>query len=464
MGSKYHFDLLVIGSGPAGQRAAIQAAKLGKRAVIIERNKYVGGVALHTGTIPSKTLRETILYLTGWDQRSFYGHDYRLKSEITVEDLRHRLDFTIEHEMEVIHDQLTRNNIDVIYGTASFIDPHTINIIQQKGNTSTLTAENILIATGTRPRRPENIDFDDLTITDADGLLTATALPASITIIGAGVIGVEYAAMLNALEINVTLISEKEEILPFVDREILNEFLDHQKGHGMNICTGKKIHSITRQQPGGPITILADGRQYQSEILVYAAGRIGCTTSLKLESAGLSANERHLIQVDEHLRTEVPHIFAAGDVIGFPSLASTSMEQGRIVALNAFGQETECDMTSIPYGIYSVPEISMIGKTEAELQAENVSYFVGRASFKETARGQILGLQSGMLKLLVSTDNKKILGVHIMGYGATEIIHIGQTAMKLGGDLDFMINNIFNYPTLAGAYKIAALDAWNNLD
>ncbi len=463
MKQQQKFDLIVIGSGPAGQRAAIQAAKLGKRAVIIERNNVIGGVALHTGTIPSKTLREAILYLTGWGQRGFYGNDYRLKSEITVKDLRQRLDITIQHELETIRKQLARNSIEVIHGTASFVDPHTIKIDKEDGSSLSLSADYFLIATGTRPRRPDNIDFDDTSITDADGLLNATGLPESVTIIGAGVIGVEYATMLNALEIEVTLINESANILPFVDREILTEFLKHQKDHGMNFYSGIKIQSILKTNTGTVITTLENGEKYESEVLIFTAGRTGCTSSLKLENAGLNANKRHLIKVNENYQTDVPHIFAAGDVIGFPSLASTSMEQGRTVALNAFGYEKDCDMVNIPYGIFSVPEISMIGKTETELQKENISYVTGKARFQETARGQILGLQSGMLKILVSATDRQLLGVHIMGYNATELIHIGQSVIKLEGKLDYFLNNIFNYPTLAGAYKIAALDAWNYL-
>jgi NAD(P) transhydrogenase len=463
MEQQFKYDLLVIGSGPAGQRAAIQAAKLGKRAAIIEKNVLVGGVALHTGTIPSKTLRETILYLTGWDQRSFYGHDYRLKTEITVEDLRHRLEITIKHEMKVIHDQLARNNIEVFHGTASFANSHTVDVRQESGKSISLTADYFLIATGTKPRRPDEIDFDDHLIVDADGLLTATKIPKSITIIGAGVIGIEYAAMLNALEIDIILINVKPDILPFVDREIMNEFLQHQQSHGMTICTGKKIESIKKSQAGDIVTTLSDDTIYRSEALVYTAGRTGCLSSLKLENAGLGANEKNLISVDKNFRTSVDHIFAAGDVIGFPSLASTSMTQGRLVALNAFGNEAACDMEIIPYGIYSVPEISMIGKTESECRDENISYVVGRAHFEETARGQILGLKSGILKLLINIKNRKLLGVHIMGYGATELIHIGQAVIKLDGTFDYFIDNIFNYPTLAGAYRIAALDAWNHI-
>lgn len=457
------FDLLIIGSGPAGQRAAIQAAKLGKRTAIIEKNKVVGGVALHTGTIPSKTLRETILYLTGWDQRSFYGHDYRLKQDISVEDLRQRLEITIQHEMDIIHDQLKRNNVEVIHGTASFLNANSINIEQDNGKTSSLTAHNFLIATGTQPRRPSDVPFDNSAILDADDLLSASTLPASITIIGAGVIGIEYATMLSALDINVTLINENPQILPFVDREIIDDFLEYQSGYGMSIITGKKILSINKAVSGSVTTKLEDGSEHESEGLLFTAGRSGCTSSLNLENAGLSANKKGLISVDSNYKTSVPHIYAAGDVIGFPSLASTSAEQGRLVALIAFGHTANCNMTIIPFGIYSVPEISMIGKTETDCKNENISFIVGRAKFEETARGQILGLKSGMLKLIINTANSKLLGVHIVGYGATELIHIGQSVMMLDGKLDYFLNNVFNYPTISGAYKVAALDAWNRL-
>ena len=456
------FDFIIIGSGPAGQRAAVQAAKLGKRVCLIERQQNIGGVTVHSGTIPSKTLREAILYLTGWRQREFYGHDYRLKSRVTAEDLLQRLSVTIRHEIEVINDQLNRNGITIVYGTASFEDTKTLRIENDAGKQSKYRSKKILIATGTRPRRPADIPFDDQTVFDSDGLLHLRKIPKSITVVGAGVIGVEYASMFKALDMEVTLINERPTILGFIDQEIMSEFLHILRDNGMDLRTGEKITSVDRKT-GSVVTTLEGGRKIESEALLFTAGRKGCTSSLKLENAGLTANDRHHLQVDEYFRTSVHHIYAAGDVIGFPSLASTSMEQGRRVACHAFGQPLDQTNHLFPYGIYSVPEISVIGKTEQELIENHIPYETGISRFRETARGQILGLREGLLKMLVGIEDRRILGVHIVGEGATELIHIGQTAMILGGKLDYFVDNVFNYPTLAENYKVAALDAWNRL-
>ncbi len=458
-----HIDFLVIGSGPAGQRASIQAAKLGKRVALIERRPLVGGVALHTGTIPSKALREAILYLTGWGQRGYYGRDHRLKSDITAADLRQRLDVPIRHEVELIREQLRRNGVELIKGTASFTGSHTVRIQPQDGDPLELEAEKILIATGTRPRRPDHIPFDDETVIDADGILQLNGLPRTLTVIGAGVIGIEYATMFNTLDIEVTVVNESPTMLGFTDHEILDEFMHYQRDNGMVFRLGEKVAEVVRNTTGKVVTRLANGRQILADVLLFAAGRTGCTASLNLEKAGLTADGRGNLKVDEHFRTAVPHIYAAGDVIGFPSLASTSMEQGRLVALHAFGEPTYQGMSHIPYGIYAVPEISMVGKTEQDLVKEGIAYETGLARFRETARGQILGLREGLLKILVGLEDRRILGVHIVGGGATELVHIGQTAMMLGGTLDYFVNSVFNYPTLAEAYKIAALDAWNRL-
>ncbi len=457
------FDLVVIGSGPAGQRAAIQAAKLGKSAAIIERNHLVGGVALHTGTIPSKTLREAILYLTGWRQRGYYGRDYRLKPDITAEDLKQRLDTCIRHEVELIHDQLARNGVKVFYGTASFTDPHTLALESPGSEITQLHAEKILIATGTRPRRPDDIPFDDKAIVDADSILNLEEIPKSLTVIGGGVIGIEYATIFNTLDIQVTLVHEHNSLLPFIDQEIMEEFIHYQRDNNMLFRLGSKVSSIKKNDQGKVMVTLADGKHVCSEMLIFAAGRTGCTAALKLENAGLEADNRHLIKVDAHYRTAMDHIYAAGDVIGFPSLASTSMEQGRLAALHAFEQPLGQTMSNLPYGIYAVPEISIVGKTEQELMQEQIPYEVGVARLRETARGQILGVREGLLKLLINIEDRTLLGVHIVGHGATELIHIGQTAMALGGKLNYFVNSVFNYPTLAEAYKVAALDAWNRL-
>ncbi len=455
-------DFLVIGSGPAGQHAAIQAAKLGKKTVLVERNKLVGGVAVHTGTIPSKTLREAILYLTGWRQRGFYGRDYRVKRSIGIDDLAQRLDVTIRHEIEVIDDQLHRNGVRVIHGTASFADPHTVRVEYGK-HTELVRAEKILLATGTRPRRPEDIPFDDDTIIDSDGLLRLNRIPHSAIVFGAGVIGVEYASMFHALDVEITLVNEHEKILPFIDREIRDEFIHHLRDHGMRFHLGDKLESVRRDRDGLVIASFASGRTLTAEVFLFTAGRVGCTSALQLDKAGLSANEQHRLEVNGNFQTTVPHIYAAGDLIGFPSLASTSMEQGRLAARCAFDMPTNAPPEHFPYGIYSVPEISMIGRTEEELLRDGIRYEVGVARLRETARGQIVGLREGILKLLIGLEDHRILGVHIVGEGATELIHIGQAVMALNGRLEYFVENAFNYPTLAEAYKIAALDAWNRI-
>lgn len=459
----HHFDFLIIGSGPAGQRAAIQAAKLGKSVAVIDARPQVGGVSIHTGTIPSKTLREAILYLSGWRQRGFYGRDYRLKEEVTIGDLMQRLEITIRHEVDVIIDQLRRNGVRVITGTASFIDPHRLLVESTDGTSAEYQANAILISTGTRPRRPQDVSFDDKVIVDSDSLLNLEKIPRSLTVIGAGVIGIEYASMFNALDVKVTLVNEQPTLLNFLDRDISGEFLQQMRSGGMELLPGEPIQSVKRDKDGMAVTILASGKQLRSEAILYAAGRIGCISALKLENAGLSADDRHNLKVNKHYQTAVPHIYAAGDVIGFPSLASTSMEQGRHVALHAFGKGDYTSPTLFPYGIYTVPEISMIGKTEQELIADNIPYETGLARFRENARGLIQGLDTGLLKILFAKKDHHLLGVHIVGEGATELIHIGQTVMLLGGTLDYFIENVFNYPTLAQAYKVAALDAWNRL-
>ncbi len=455
------YDFVVIGSGPAGQRAAIQAAKLGKRVAIVERKHWLGGVALHTGTIPSKTLREAILYLTGWRQRSFYGQEFRPKEEVTAQDLQRRLHITIHHETRLLQDQFARNKVELVYGTAAFTGPHSLAVDDGRGKTMPLQAERILIATGTRPRRPDNIPFDDVRIMDADSVLTTRDIPQTLSIIGAGVIGVEYATMFHSMGTSVTLVNEHAPLLPFVDEDIRKEFIRYQTKNGMQLLLGEKIERVENNDR---VHIhLADGREIRTEAMIFAAGRQGCTTALKLENAGLQADQRHNLKVNEHFQTAVPHIYAAGDVIGFPALASTSMEQGRQVALHAFADGGDNKLEHLPIGIYAVPEISMIGQTESQLQEQSLDYVTGIAHLKETARGQILGLQEGLLKLLVAVDDQRILGVHIVGEGATELIHIGQAAMALNGKLSYFVNTVFNYPTLAEAYKVAALDAWNRL-
>ena len=457
------YDFLVIGSGPAGQKAAVQAAKLGKKVAIIERKTAIGGVSVHTGTIPSKTLRQAVLYLTGWDQRGLYGQGYRLKKNLTIEDLMQRVHITLQHEVEVMLHQLARNGVSIIEGTASFVDANRLRVESAHGDTQEVYGEKILIATGTRPIRPPDITFDNETIIDSDGILNLKRIPRSMTIIGAGVIGAEYASIFNTLDIKVTLVDGRPTLLDFLDRELVDEFLHHLRDNGTIIRLGEKVARVEHDHNGQVITHLESGKSLRSDIVMFAAGRIGCTYSLELENAGLEYDDRRRLKVNQNFQTKIPHIYAAGDVIGFPSLASTSMEQGRLAACHAFNHSANSQPEHFPFGVYAVPEMSMVGMTEQELTADKIPYEAGIARLRETARGQIMGLSEGILKILFSLENRRVLGVHILGEGATELIHIGQATLVLGGTLDYFIENVFNYPTLAEAYKVAALDAWNRI-
>lgn len=458
----HQYDLLVIGSGPGGKRAAIQAAKLGKKVAIIEGQRVVGGVTVHTGTIPSKTLREAVLYLTGWTQRGLYGHSYRLKQHLTVDDLMQRLEITIRNEVTVIESQLARNGVGTIKGWASFVDPHTIEVTPPEGDTLRYTADRIVIAVGTRPSRPASVPFDDATIIDSDGILKIRKIPRNLTIVGAGVIGVEYASIFSAMDVHVTLIDGRPNMLEFLDREIVDTLTHGLRNRGVTLRLGEQVKEINKSAEGIEIK-LESGKQIRSDLVMYAAGRTGSVEGLKLENAGLEADNRGRIKVDKNFATTVPHIYAVGDVIGFPSLASTSMEQGRVAACHAFNKAAPSVPEHFPFGIYSIPEISMVGATEHELTAANIPYEVGIARFRETARGQILRLEEGLLKLLFSLEDRKLLGVHIIGEAGTELVHIGQAVLSLGGTLEYFVNTVFNYPTLAETYKIAALDAYNKM-
>ncbi len=458
-----HYDLLVIGSGPSGQRAAVQAAKLGKRVGIVERKVDIGGVSVHTGTIPSKTMRETVLNLTGWRERGFYGRSYRVKQHIEANDLHQRLQITLNHEVEVMQHQLLRNGVDVIGGMGEFVDDHRLRVVDQEGTATEYTADYFVISVGTRPHRPENIPFDGEQVMDSDDILRVKRLPRSMAIVGGGVIGIEYATIFSALDIAITVIEARDQLLPFVDTEIMQEFQHHMRQRGMIVRTDEQVSEVTKRDDGKISVQLASGRRVCVDAVLFCAGRQGATDTLALENAGLAADKRGRLEVNEHFQTEVPHIYAVGDVIGFPALASTSMEQGRRAARHALTDEVPREMTNFPLGIYAVPEISMVGRTEAELKQAGVPYESGVAHFRETARGQILGLQEGMLKMLFHLEDHSLLGVHIEGEGATELVHIGQAVMELNGKLDYFIESVFNYPTLAEAYKVAALDAWNRL-
>jgi NAD(P) transhydrogenase len=455
----FDYELLAIGSGPAGQKAAIQAAKLGRRVAVVERAQ-VGGVCVTWGTIPSKTLRESIVYLTGLSQRATYGRSYRVKEEITIEDLRVRTQQVIDREVDVVRSQLQRNHVKLLDGTASFVDPHTIAIAGR--DEQRVTAENVVIAVGTRPARPASVEFDEKTILDSDGLLLLDRIPASVVVVGAGVIGIEYASMFAALGAKVTVVEKRSRLLDFCDAEIVEGLQYHLRDLGVVFRFGDEVTAVDRHEQGA-LTHLASGKRVVADVVLYAAGRQGNTEDLQLANAGLEADARGRIAVGPDYRTAVEHIFAAGDVIGWPSLAATSMEQGRLAAAHAFGDTSTIMSELLPIGIYTIPEISYVGRNEEELTGDAVGYEVGISRYRELARGQIIGDTYGLLKLLVSTDDRRILGVHVLGTNATEVVHIGQAVMGHSGTIDYLVDAVFNYPTLAESYKVAALDARNKL-
>jgi NAD(P) transhydrogenase len=458
------FDLLVIGSGPAGRRAAVQGAKLGKSVMVVENRLRLGGVSVHTGTIPSKTLRETVLNLSGWRERGFYGLSYRVKKDIEGKDLGARLRMTLNHEIEVLEHQFARNGVRTFGGMAKFLDANRVCVTAPDGDETVFGFSHAVIAVGTTPYRPANIPFNDRSVVDSDSLVSEPRVPRSLTVVGAGVIGIEYATIFSALDVPVTIIEPKDTILDFIDREIIEEFTHELRQRGMTIRLGAKVETVELDDQGWAVSTLADGRRIRTDMLLYAAGRSGATAGLGLENCGIVPADRGRLKVDPvTFQTNVRNIYAAGDVIGFPSLASTSMEQGRIAALHACGAPMPPAPEFFPYGIYAVPEISTVGLTEQQVRAQGIPYENGVARFRETSRGHIMGLQSGMMKMIFSLDSRKLLGVHIVGEGATELIHIGQAVLNLGGTLDYFVENAFNYPTLAEAYKIAALDAWNRM-
>jgi len=457
-----HYDLLVIGTGPSGQKAAVQAAKLGKKVGIIERKEVVGGVSTNTGTIPSKALREAVLYLAGFRQRTLYGAEYRLKKTITIEDLAFRANHVIKNEIEIVQNQMARNGIDLIYGEASFIDPHRINI-ERAGTTTEHRAHVIVIAVGTEPARPAEIPFDEDTIIDTDGLLTLKHLPTSMVIVGGGVIGTEYASILAMIGVPVILIDKRPRLLEFIDAEIIAALQKQMAAIGVTIYHEEEVVAIQKNTDGQVTVSLTHNQPITTSTLMYAIGRVGATKKLNMEAVGISPDARGRLVVNDHFQTAVPHIYAVGDVIGFPALASTSMQQGRHASCHAFGHPDHTDTDLLPYGIYAIPEISVVGRTEEELTKAEVPYGVGVAHYREIARGQLIGDETGMVKLLFHRHSRGLLGVHAIGEGATELIHIGQAVMAFQGKIEYFIDTIFNYPTLAECYKVAALDGINRL-
>ena len=423
----------------------------------------VGGDSVHTGTIPSKTLRETVLNLSGWRERGFYGRAYRVKKDIHASDLMARLHMTLDHEVDVLEHQFARNGVHTMLGHGRFVDAHHVEVTLDNGDKRIVAGEKFLIAVGTRPYRPADVPFNGTNILDSDEIVEIPHLPRSITVVGGGVIGIEYATIFSALDVNVALVESRPHLLEFIDHELMEDFTHQLRDRGMAIRLGSKVDRIEIENDW-PVTILENGRRVRSEMLLYAAGRVGATDALNLDSCGLVTDDRGRLKVDPHtFQTTVPHIYAAGDAIGFPSLASTSMEQGRIAACHAFNIPMPPAPEFFPYGIYAVPEISTVGMSEEEVRRRGIPYECGIARFRETSRGHIMGLNSGLMKLIFSLKTRRLLGAHIVGEGATELIHIGQAVLNLKGTLDYFIENTFNYPTLAEAYKIAALDAWNRM-
>ena len=463
----YDYDLLVIGSGPAGQRAAIQASKIGRRVMLVEKKAVLGGICINTGTIPSKTLREAVMHLSGYRERGIYGSAYTVKQHITMQDLHFRTEHVIRHEIDVTRHQLQHNRITLATANAKFVDANTVSLEDVDGRGQrNVTAEKFIIATGTHATRDNNIPFDGQRILISDDVLTLNNLPHSMVVIGAGVIGLEYATIFSTLGVRVTLVDKRDRLLPFIDREITDSLAYHMHQNRVTLRLGEEVKMLepTKDDKGERVKItLASGKQIVAEKALYSIGRTGATDTLNLASAGISADERGRLKVNDKYQTSAPHIYAVGDVIGFPSLASTSMEQGRLAACHAFGEKQESTPSLFPYGIYTIPEISTVGKNEEELTQEGIPYEVGKARYKEIARGQIIGDNTGLLKLIFHLETRELLGVHIIGEGASELIHIGQAVLAHKGTIDYFVDTVFNYPTLAECYKTAAFDGINRL-
>lgn len=456
------YDLVVIGSGPAGQKAAIAAAKLDKSVAVIERNFRVGGSSLHKGTIPSKTLREAAAYLTGVNQREMYGASYRVKDRVTISDLQFRTQRVIEGEVNIVRDQLIRNYVDVIAGTARFVDANTLEVDGDEG-ARRISTDKTIIAVGSRPTHPDGIAFDDKTIVDSDGLLLLAEIPRSMIFVGAGVIGCEYATIFRTLGVRVTLIDGRARPLDFVDDEIEDALYYQMRDEGVSVRFRETVSEVVRTDDGRVSVSTESGKKFTSDALMFAAGRVGACRELNLEAIGLETDKRGRIAVNSHFQTSVENVYAVGDVIGFPSLASTSMEQGRIAAQHAFLGIDAKLADRLPFGIYTIPEISMVGPTEEELTKQAIPYAVGIARFRELSRVQISGGEHGMLKLVFHRETLKLIAVHIIGSNAAELIHIGQAVLDHDGSVEYFRDAVFNYPTLAQAYKVAALNGLNKL-
>jgi NAD(P) transhydrogenase len=456
------FDMIVIGSGPAGQRAAIQAAKSGKHVALVEQSVCVGGVCINTGTIPSKTMREAVLHLSGYNYQNIYGVNYRVKEKISMADLAFRVQHVIRTEIDVTVAQLSRNNIETLSGVGSFVDPHTVRV-QGLQNSNDYQAGAVVIAVGTKPACSTKVPINGRNILNSDQILSMTDIPKTLIVVGGGVIGVEYTCMFATLGVRVILVEKRPRLLEFADAEIIEALSYHLRDHRVTLRLNEEVSTVEETPEGGVVANLESKKKLSGDALLYAVGRQGNVDELNLAAAGIEADSRGRIVVDAEYRTKQPHIFAVGDVIGFPSLASVSMEQGRIAAAHAFNKPVHTNPAAYPYGIYTIPEISFIGKTEEQLTDEDVPYEVGVAYYREIARGQIRGDTTGRLKIIFHRETKELLGVHIIGEGATELLHIGQAVLILKGTVDYFVDTVFNYPTLAECYKAAAFNGLNKL-
>jgi NAD(P) transhydrogenase len=471
LGLVRHYDLCVIGSGPAGQKAAVQASKLGKSVCVVERRRVLGGVTVNTGTIPSKALREAILNAGNQTSLAPRETDFASARNASFSSLLGAVDRVMRLEVETIEGHFRSNGIEVIHGRASFRDPNQVEVVSED-SARFVTADNFLIAVGTKPARPAGIPFDGQNVVTSDELLTLERLPRSMIVVGGGVIGTEYASMLAALGVKVTLVEARDRLLGFVDEELTEALQYHLRRAGVTLRLGEKVECIavedaepSQRTADGRLVraTLASGKQVRADCLLYSIGRQGATDGIALDLAGLEADARGRLSVDENYRTRVGHIYAAGDVIGFPSLASTSIEQGRVAACHMFGEAASSVPEQLPYGIYAIPEISMVGYTEGQLSDKGIPFESGVARYEEIARGQLLGDDVGMLKLLIHQETREVMGVHVIGTGATELVHLGQAVMALGGKADYFVSTVFNYPTLAECYKVAALNGLNKL-
>lgn len=458
-----HYDLIVIGGGPAGEKGAAQAAYFGKKVALIEESTQLGGACINTGTLPSKTLRESALYFSGLRQRGLYGIDYSLREGLTVDDFMHHKDEVVESERNMVRKNIAGHSIDLYIGKGQFESAKNLAVLSKGKDAERLSADVFLIATGSRPHRPPEIPFDDKSVFDSDTILQMDRIPQSLAVIGGGVIGVEYASIFAALGVKVSLLDSRDRLLPFLDKEISELLRERLQELGVKLYLNDRS-SLFERTPNGIRIDLQSSAHIEAETALFAAGRRAMVEGLGLEKVGLAVNKRGYFEVNEFYQTSVPNIYAAGDVIGFPALASTSMEQGRIAVCHAFGFEYKKRLARmLPMGIYSIPEISSVGESEESCAEKKILYAVGRGHYANNARAQITGDKHGLLKLVFRRDDRKLLGLHIIGESATELIHLGMLVLEIGGAVDLFIELVFNYPTLSEIYKYAAYDGLGNL-